>query len=164
MIRNEYLVGRSGYRPSGRTVPEDMEVRSPTPEDRLKLATLMMDAYVGTIDYEGETYEQAIEEVDGAFEHEALLNESRIAEHDDVIHSAVLVSLVDGDAFIGYVMTKADDKNQGLASALLDLSAEAIWAAGYDQIRAFITEGNTPSEKVFLRVGFTVVGNAFGVA
>ncbi len=158
MIRHEYLVGRDGYLPSGRTVPAHLGVRPPTPEDRLELATLMMDAYVGTIDYEGETYEQAIEEVDGAFEHEALLDESRIAEGDGTIHSAVLVSLVDGDAFIGYVMTRADDKNAGLATALLDLSAEAIWAAGYAQIRAFIAEGNTPSEKVFTRAGFTVVG------
>jgi RimJ/RimL family protein N-acetyltransferase len=117
----------------------------------------MMDAYVGTIDYGGETHEQAVEEVDGAFQDEALLAESRIALRDGVIHSAVLVSLVDGDAFIGYVMTRADDKNQGLASALLDLSVEAIWAAGYDEIRAVITEGNTPSEKVFTRAGFTIV-------
>lgn len=158
MTRHEYLVNRSGYRRSGRAVPVDLEVRPPTPGDRLALADLMMSAYVGTIDYDGETHEQAVEEVDGALEHEALLNESRIADRDGTIRSAVLVSLVDGDAFIGYVMTSSDDKKQGLASALLDLSVEAIWAAGYDQIRAFITEGNTPSEKVFTRAGFTVVG------
>ena len=124
----------------------------------MELATLMMDAYVGTIDYDGETYAEAVEEVNGIFEHEALLNESRVAERDGVIHSAVLVSLVEGGAFIGYAMTRAGDKSKGLASALLDLSAEAIWAAGYDRIRAFITEGNLPSERIFTRAGFEVVG------
>jgi L-amino acid N-acyltransferase YncA len=139
-------------------VPEDLEVRTPTSGDLMALADLMMSAYVGTIDYGGETHEQAVEEVTGAFDHEALLNESRVADRDGTIHSAVLVSLVEGDAFIGYVMTATDRKNTGLASALLDVSAEAIWAAGYDQIRAFITEDNTSSEKVFLRAGFEVVG------
>jgi len=158
MIRHEYLVTRRGYRPSGRSLPDDLLVRAPTKEDRLDLATLMMEAYVGTIDYDGETHDQAVEEIDGAFASEALLAESRVAAGNGVIHSAVLVSLVDDDAFIGYAMTRADAKNRGLASALLDLSMEAIWAAGYEQVRCFITEGNEPSEKVFTRAGFEVVG------
>ncbi|NNJ47904.1 MAG: GNAT family N-acetyltransferase [Acidimicrobiia bacterium] len=136
-------------------MPDDLEIRSPTPDDRMALADLMMSAYVGTIDYDGETREQAVEEVDGAFADEALLRESRVAHRDGTIHSAVLVSLVDGDAFIGYVMTRADSKNSGLASALLDQSIEAIWTAGYEQVRCFITEGNRPSEKVFARAGFS---------
>jgi RimJ/RimL family protein N-acetyltransferase len=158
MIRHEYLVTQAGYRPSGRTVPEGFEVRPPTHDDRIALADLMMSAYVDTIDYDGETHEQAVEEVDGAFADEALLEESRVAIRDGTIHSAVLVSLVDSDAFIGYVMTRADDKNTGLASALLDESIAAIWAAGYDRVRCFITEGNRPSERVFYRAGFRVIG------
>ena len=158
MIRHEYLLSRAAYRPSQREVPEDLEVRTPTLEDRMALADLMMSAYVGTIDYDGETHDQAVEEVDGALTDEALLLESRVAERDGTIHSAVLASLVDGDAFIGYLMTRADDKNTGLASALLDQSIEAIWAAGYDRVRCFITEGNRPSENIFTRAGFEVVG------
>lgn len=158
MIRHEYLVTRRGYRPSGRSIPSDLDVRPPTTEDRLDLATLMMEAYVGTIDYDGETYDQAVEEVDGAFASETLLAQSRVAVGDGVMHSAVLVNLVEGDAFIGYTMTRADAKNQGLASALLDLSMEAIWTAGYEQVRCFITEGNKPSERIFYRAGFRVVG------
>lgn len=158
MIRHEYLVTRRGYRPSGRSLPSDLDVRPPTTADRLDLATLMMEAYVGTIDYDGETYDQAVEEVDGAIASEALLAESRVAVGIGIIHSAVLVSLVDDDAFIGYAMTRADAKNRGLASALLDLSMEAIWTAGFEQVRCFITKGNEASEKVFTRAGFKVVG------
>jgi RimJ/RimL family protein N-acetyltransferase len=158
VIRHEYLVTREGFRLSGRALPETLQVREPLLADRFGIADLMMSAYLGTIDYDGETFEQAVEEVDGYFADEALLAESRIAERDGIIHSAVLVSLVEGEAFIGYVMTRADDKNRGLAGALLDLSVEAIWAAGYGHIRAFITEGNVPSEKIFPRTGFEVVG------
>lgn len=157
MIRHEYRVRPEDYRPSGGTIPPDLEVRTPFEEDRLPLADLMMDAYVGTIDYDGETHEQAVEEVDGAFSPESLLAESRVAVDDGVIQSAVLVSLNQGEAFIGYVMTRAGIKNQGLATALLDLSAEAR-SAGYSQIRAWITAGNHPSERIFLRAGFEVTG------
>ena len=158
MIRHEYRVRREDYRPSGRTIPPDLEVRPPSEEDRLALTDLMMDAYVGTIDYDGETHEQAVEEVDGAYSPEALLAESRVAVDDDVIRSAVLVSRNQGEAFVGYVMTRAGIKNLGLATALLDPCAEAIWSAGYSQIRAWITEGNHPSERIFLRAGFEVIG------
>ena len=158
MIRHEYGAERRAYRPSRRALPKGFAVRPPTNEDRPELAELMMDAYVGTIDYHGETLEQAVEEVDGAFSTEALLEQSRVAEVDGAIVSAVLVSLVEGDAFIGYVMTRASAKNQGYASAVLDECAQAIWDAGYDRIRAWITRGNTPSERVFVRAGFNAVG------
>ena len=158
MKRFEYLVDRDSYRPSGRSLPVSMGVREPTRNDRDALAELMMDAYVGTIDYHGESLSQAVEEVDGWFASEALLAHSRVATAVGAIQSAILASLVDEDAFIGYVMTRAAVKNRGLAQALLDLSAGSIWEAGFTRIRAWITEGNAPSEAVFLRAGFTIVG------
>ena len=133
-------------------------MRPATSADRIALADLMMDAYAGTIDYDGETLDQALEGVDGALRENALLDLSRAAAHGDVIESAVLVSLNKGDAFVGYVMTRAASKGRGLASALLDLCADAIWSTGYPRIRAWITEGNIPSEKLFLRAGFEVIG------
>jgi RimJ/RimL family protein N-acetyltransferase len=158
MIRHEYLVERQAYRSSERALPPGVALRPPVDADRPELAALMMDAYVGTIDYDGETLEQAVEEVDGAFSNEALVGLSRVAIKDGTIVSALLVSLVESDAVVGYVMTRAAAKVQGYATVLLDECAAAIWDAGYDRIRAWITEGNTPSERVFRRAGFHVVG------
>ena len=158
MIRFEYLVDKDSYRPSGRALPASMGVREPTRNDRAALAELMMDAYVGTVDYHGEDLSQAFEEVDGWFASEALFAHSRVATALGVVQSAILVSVVEEEAFIGYVMTRAAVKNRGLAQALLDLAAGSIWEAGFTHIRAWITEGNAPSESVFLRAGFTVVG------
>jgi RimJ/RimL family protein N-acetyltransferase len=118
----------------------------------------MIDSYGGTIDYEGETYEQAVDEVDGYFVAEAILEVSRVALNEGVIQSAVLVSSVAGAPIVGYAMTRANMKNQGLATALVDLAAEAVWATGRDELRAFITEGNLPSETIFKRAGFRVIG------
>lgn len=158
MIRHEYRLNRDDYRPSGWSVAPDVIVRQPTAEDRLQLASLMMDAYADTIDYDGETEEQALEEVDGYLAGEAYLDVSVVAIVDDVIQSAVLAGRILGVPMIGYAMTRAAVKGRGLASALLDLAIAAIWDAGADELRAFITEGNTSSERIFKRVGFEVVG------
>jgi hypothetical protein len=44
--------------------PSMPPVRPPTVADRGRLAELMLDAYRGTIDYEGETIVEAVAEVD----------------------------------------------------------------------------------------------------
>jgi RimJ/RimL family protein N-acetyltransferase len=157
VIRFECLVSPKSYTPSGRVLPGGLVVRAPTADDRHGLASLMMDAYVGTIDYEGETLDQALEEVAGYFDSEALLEVSWVAVTQGTVQSAVLVSMAAGVPLVGYVMTRAEMKNQGVASGLLDMSVEAIWDAGYGELRAFITDGNVPSEIIFKRAGFEVI-------
>ncbi|MEA2000540.1 MAG: GNAT family N-acetyltransferase [Actinomycetota bacterium] len=159
MVRYEYLVTRETHTPLGRTLAVPLRLRQPTANDRLELATLMMDSYVGTIDYEGETYEQAVVEVDEYLAAEALLDVSQITLNEGVIQSAVLMSRVVGTPLVGYVMTRADLKNRGIASALLDIAIEAVWATDDEEVRAFITEGNLPSETIFERAGFRVIGS-----
>ena len=158
MTRHEYQLTPEDYRSSGLRLPAGLIVRQPTVDDRLELAFLMMDAYVGTIDYDGETEDQALEEVDGYLGKEALLDLSVVAILDDAIQSAVLLSNVLGLPLVGYAMTRAAMKGQGLASALLDVAVTAVWESGAEELRAFITAGNTPSEKIFERTGFKVIG------
>lgn len=159
MIRHEYVVACPDYRPSGRSIAADLTVRPPGAADRDELASLLMDAYEATIDYEGETLEQAVEEVAGYLQGEALLEISRVAEAGAMIQSAVLMSGFGGDPIVGYVMTRAAWKGRGLASALLDLAVAAATEAGHSSVRAFITDGNLPSETVFTRSGFEVVAS-----
>lgn len=149
---------RSGdFRPSHRSIGVDLVVRMPTVDDRVELASVMMDAYVGTIDYGGQTAVQALEDIDGYLTTEAFLDASYVAGAGSTIEAAVLTSRIVGVPMIGYVMTRAASRNQGLASALLDKAAATVWEAGYRELRAFITEGNTASETVFARAGFEVI-------
>jgi hypothetical protein len=68
----------------------------------LSLPLPISDAYMGTIDYDDETIEDAIEEVGSFFDDgEPLLDRSYAVESDGTILSAVLVSLVEGTSFIG---------------------------------------------------------------
>lgn len=159
MTRREYRVTPVGFQLSGRSLPSSYEVRPVTVDDRLALADLMMDAYGGTIDYDGETPEQAVEEIDGYLKTEAYLEVSRAAVSGGVIQVAVLMSRIASAPLVGYVMTRAAVKGQGLASALLDIATEAVWANGASEISAFITEGNLPSEAIFRKAGYAVIAS-----
>ena len=122
----------------------------------MALADLMLDAYVGTIDYEGETAEQALEEVDGFLAESAYLEVSQLAVHDEIVQSAAMMAWFDDRPLVAFVMTRAAAKGTGLATVLLDHVVNRVWQSGATEIRAFITEGNLPSEVLFKRAGFEV--------
>ncbi|HUG08176.1 MAG TPA: GNAT family N-acetyltransferase [Acidimicrobiia bacterium] len=132
----------------------DPRVRSISRADHEGLARLMLDAYVGTIDYEDEGLEDAIEEVRSFLDDgDALLDRSYLVEDDGTIVSAVLVSLYEGMPFVGYVMTLPPHKDQGLARLVTVTALERLAADGHETVVLYITAGNTPSEALFRSVG-----------
>ncbi len=133
--------------------PPDLAVRKVLPTDLNALAGLMLDAYRGTIDSEDETYEDAVAEVGSFLEGDPLLNHSYLALEGDETASAVLVSIYDGEPIIGYVMTRPPYKSQRLARHLVRLAMASLGDEGYPRIALYITEGNTPSERLFASVG-----------
>jgi ribosomal protein S18 acetylase RimI-like enzyme len=127
-------------------------------DDLEGLAQLMLDAYRGTIDYEDEDLDDALAEVRAFFERDhPLTDHSFVAEIDGVIVSAVLVSLEDAEPFIGYVMTLAGYKNQGLARLVTAESLASLARAGYPRTVFYITDGNRPSEALFRSLGAALV-------
>lgn len=132
-------------------------MRQPVEGDHQELAELMMAAYVGTIDYDGETVEDAGDEVARWFANEAYRSTSLVALDEGGLVSGVLNSLIDGDPLIGYVMTSAERKGRGFARALLETAVLAVFADGHDRVSAWITDGNVASERLFARAGFVVV-------
>lgn len=129
------------------------ELRSPTREDLETLSQLMLDAYMGTIDYEGEGLDEAHDEVESYFEDAPLLASSYIAFVDEAAASAILLSVWRGDPLVGYVMTHPDYKNQGLAGVVLRAALQSLADARWAKAYAFITEGNTASEALFRSAG-----------
>ncbi|MCL4265137.1 MAG: GNAT family N-acetyltransferase [Anaerolineae bacterium] len=142
------------------TVPDHLTIRTPTATDTAVLADLMMDAYPGSIDFDGtETWDDAWHEVDGFFQGRSgmpLLGCSRLVLAGDKIVSACLVGMWDERQrpLLYYIMTAADWKGQGLAGVALDQALQATAAAGYDEILAIITADNMPSEKLCMKAGF----------
>jgi L-amino acid N-acyltransferase YncA len=138
----------------------DLRFRAAQPTDAQVLGELMLDAYKGTIDYDDETLDDAVNEVQAYLAGErggqALLSVSRLAFEGSVPVSACLA----GDwherqcPMIAYVMTRAQWKNLGVGQQVLCAVLQALRDQGHREVRAVITEGNTPSERLFGRLGF----------
>jgi RimJ/RimL family protein N-acetyltransferase len=85
----------------------------------------------------------------------ALLDASWVCATGAGLAGACLISLWEGAPLVAYIMTAAGHKGRGLAGALLERSLASLAAQGYQLARAFVTEGNTPSERLLARAGFT---------
>ena len=128
--------------------------------DLSALAELMIDAYYDTIDYDGETLTDAVSEVQAYFCGQRgglpLLNDSRLGFIGDVLVSACLASYWDErqKPVIAYVMTQTAYKNSGIGKQTLWVVLQKLAQQGYSEVLAVITYGNTPSEKLFMCLGF----------
>jgi len=145
-------------------------VRHPSTADIEHLSILMLDAYRGTVDYDGETIEEARTEVQSYFQ--ALNHVGRgiwltcssvakpgsptAGESSTVLCGACLVGYwPEREApLISYAMTVAGWKGRGLAGMLLRRSLRRLKEQGYPKVYAVITQGNIPSESLFSRAGF----------
>ena len=139
-------------------------IRPLTRDDREGLAHLMLDAYRGTIDSADETLEDAFDEVDAWYDRSPLLEHSCAIRVDDRLVSAVMVSDIEGSALVGYVMTAADRKSRGLGRQVVDRAFVGLRAAGHTRAVLFITEGNTPSERLFASLGAVATPRTASVA
>ena len=69
----------------------------------------------------------------------------------------MLVSPWEADeVLIGYVITAPATKGSGLGRALVEHTLDRLTARRIASVRAAITVGNTPSERLFDSVGFTI--------
>jgi RimJ/RimL family protein N-acetyltransferase len=163
MKRYEYTLDLHKIKLRNTAVPAHLTIRTPTDADTGALADLMMDAYPGTIDFDGtETWDDAWHEVDNFFQGSSgqpLFGCSRLVLVGDTLVSACLVGLwaERQRPLLYYIMTAANWKGQGLARIALHQALQTTAAAGYTEILAFVTNGNTPSEKLLAKAGFKQV-------
>jgi RimJ/RimL family protein N-acetyltransferase len=159
--RYEYWLDLADFQPLDPRVAEsEFIVRPPQPADSEALAELMIAAYRGTIDYDGETLQDALGEIQAYLAGERggqpLLGLSRLALMDDQLAAACLVAewQAKNQPIITYVMTHAEWKNRQLARRLLQEVLQALHSQDYQAVWAVITDGNIPSERLFFRMGF----------
>lgn len=139
-----------------------LKLRPPRPEDADALGALMLDAFRGTVDYEGEDLAAAVAETRGYFEGKhggpPMLDESVVAWRGETPVGACLVGewTENGSPFIAFVFTSAESKGAGVARLLLAVSVRRLSRAGAPQVLAVITRGNAPSERLFSSLGFEV--------
>lgn len=137
-----------------------LTLRPPQAAEAPALAQLMVDAYRSTIDYDGETLADAAAEVNAYLAGDRggppWLALSRVALVDGLVVGACLVSewRERRSALIAYLMTRPEWKNRRVGRQLLLAALAALADSGHTDVRAVITEGNLPSERLFLHAGF----------
>jgi ribosomal protein S18 acetylase RimI-like enzyme len=120
-------------------------------------ARLMLDAYRGTVDDEGEGDEEARAAIDHYFGTIEWPSSVVLVEGDGIVAMSFVV-IVDGRHYIDPVATSAAHKRRGLGRTVVLASLRALAAAEVDEVGAVITDGNEPSELLFRRFGFQRVG------
>jgi ribosomal protein S18 acetylase RimI-like enzyme len=125
--------------------------------DAPALGALMLAAYQGTIDYDGETPEQAEQAARAmlAGEYGALIEGcSFVTERDGQPIGASIITLWNGAPLVCDIMVHPSWKNRGLGTFLLRQSAGALFARGYPNLRLFVTHGNDNALHVYQKLGF----------
>lgn len=138
---------------------DDVTWRSPLVEDKQILAGLMLESYYGTIDYDGEAFEDALAEIESYYSgiaNQRWFKDSWLAFIKNELVSACLVGFWQqrNAPLISYIMTAPRWKGKRLATAALLRSLQNLANGKNREVRAVITEGNVPSEKIFTRIGF----------
>ena len=141
------------------TAPVIAGMRHPAQSDEAALAALMMRAYVGTIDYEGEDEADALVEVrdtlsggKGPF----LWKASHVIERDGALASATLVIRWQDQPLVTFTMTDARFKRQGLGRACMLNSMHRLHAAGESELHLFVTRANDEAVNLYRSLGFVL--------
>ena len=132
-------------------------VRPVEAKDTHPLAELILAAYRGTVDDEGEGPPEALAAIQGFFEEDPgppILSCSYVIDRNGTLFSACLISLWKQNPIITAIMTHPEHKRQGLGLRVLLTCLHALQHQQYSSVLAFITNGNLPSEKLFAHIGF----------
>ena len=118
---------------------------------------MVLDAYRGTIDDEGEDHEAALVAVDHWLSR-AVVPHSVVLEQNEKILAVSFVVDVAGRKYIDPVATVSSRKRQGLARVVVSCSLRSLHQHGEPEVGAVITDGNIASERLFADLGFVRVG------
>jgi len=131
--------------------------RNPRLEEREPLAHLMLAAYRGAADDEGETITEALQEVDSVLvsaDRPFITAASFVIEVDATLASASLISLFRGAPLVTHIMTHPHYKRRGLAASAILSSANALREQGWNSLSLYVTDSNAPALALYRKLGF----------
>jgi GNAT superfamily N-acetyltransferase len=135
------------------------DVRTFEADDVHSLGGLMYRAYLDTVDYEGETPEQAAEAV-----RQTILGEygeflpacSKLVTRAGSPLSATLITRFADRPFVAFTFTDPEFSGQGLARACMQGAMSELFEQGERELRLVVTLANTPAVKLYARLGFLI--------
>ena len=124
------------------------------------LGELMLAAYRGTVDDEGETLEDAVAEVgqllDGSHG-PFLFDASFVAEDEDGPIGCSLVAIWESVPLLCYLVVHPRAQRRGVGTQLIAMTGNALAAAGHPELDLFVTQANEPAVGLYRKLGFRVV-------
>jgi GNAT superfamily N-acetyltransferase len=138
-------------------VEKSWRCRTLTAADTEALASLMLAAYRETIDYDGETLDDALFQIRGVFQGKlgAFQDLASFAiEQEGRLLSAIIVTIWQGRPLVAFSMTRPESKNMGMATYLLKSSINALLTFGQKELVLTVTDGNEPAQHIYEKLGF----------
>lgn len=125
--------------------------------DRDAMAQLLLDAYRGTVDDEGETFEEALEAVDSLLGW-SVPEHSWMLQRNDSLAAVCLTAIVEELPTINLIAVSPQHKRQGLARRIATKVLRDLDDGQTTEVQLAITDGNTASEQLFAGLGAKRVG------
>ena len=139
-------------------IGDDPRMRSPTPDDQASLTELMLAAYAGGTDIDGdETIDEARAEIQRTFGGgygELLLGPSTVVAADNRIVAATLITLYEELPLVTFTMTHPDWKRRGLARSTLARAINELLALEHATLDLAVTAANAPAVTLYRDLGF----------
>lgn len=136
---------------------DESEVLPLTAVDINAMGAAFLDAYLDTIDYEGEDIEDAIAEVGNLFAGaygKFLPEVSGCILESGSVASALFAAECGNGVFIPYVITTKKNSGRGFATRLIKRAILQAKNGGYRFIDLYMTKGNDKAEGIYRRLGF----------
>lgn len=147
------------FEPSGSQAADLKFRRLLTPADGQLLGRLMFAAYAGSIDDEGETEDQTIEEAEATLAGKygkPILEASFIAfEKDRPISAVVLTDYEKTGPLLAFSVTDPQYQRQGLAALLIKCALNGLHELKIPELRLVVTAEN-PAAILYRKLGFEV--------
>jgi len=132
-------------------------VRTFVAADEPHVGALMYRAYVDTVDYAGETLEQAAAEVRKTISGEYgefVPTCSKVVVRAGILVSATMVTRFQDRPFVAFTFTDPAVTRQGLARECMQAAMAQLYAQGERELRLVVTLANTPAIRLYARLGF----------
>jgi ribosomal protein S18 acetylase RimI-like enzyme len=139
--------------------------RTVTERDKEDLAILLYAAFRGTVDDEGETFVDALAEIEKTFagDYGRLLSDcSFVVKDGEFLSAACLITWFDlHDApLVAFSMTRPGAQRKGMARFLLKKSINALFDEGYERLTLIVTRENEPAFQLYDSLGFRPIEDA----
>ena len=141
-----------------RDIESPFETREASPRDLPALAELLLVSYASTVDDLGQTFEEALGELEEFAAGQigpVLWDSSFVAFASERPVSAVLTCEEKGVPLLAYIYTHPEWQNRGLGTALIRLAMNAAARRGYGMVSLRVATANNDAQRLYRRLGFS---------